>query len=153
MAKKIIFLVSLILFISCNNKKKITKISLQSCNGGKLSSYSKLEISKNQTYYVLGDSKSKKDYIEKTSNKLWKDLINNINIDDFLKVKSNPGRLEYDGTDVTILISYGDKSLSIVNGEADTLSYKKLKKFISIIEKQESDMFNLVISQKNKELN
>lgn len=148
MSKKIIILIYLIFFISCNNKKEITKICLQSYNGGKLGSYSKLEISKNQTYYVLGDSKSKKDFREKTTDKLWKDLTNNININDFLKVKSYPGRVEYDGTDETISISYGDKSLSIVNGEADTLSYKKLKKFSLIIEKKETDMFNLVIAQK-----
>ena len=140
MLKKITTLVYLMLCISCNHQKEITKISLNNFNGGKLGVYSKLEITKEHIYYVNGNFKLKKEIKEKTSDELWNNLTN-VSIDDFLKVKSNPGRIAYDGTDVEISISFGDEFFSIVNGKEDTLNYKKIKLFVSLLEKQK-DIFD-----------
>ncbi len=140
MLKKVIVLSCLMFIISCNNKREITKISLNEFNGGKLGVYSKLEITKDDIYYVSGNLKSKKEVKEKTTKELWNNLIM-VNIDDFLKVKSKPGRIAYDGTDVKISISYGEKSFSIINGEIDTLNYKKIKFFVSALENQKSLMY------------
>ncbi|WP_395076758.1 hypothetical protein [Flavobacterium sp.] len=109
-------------------------------NGGKFGAYSKLEITKEHTYFVNGNIKSKKEIKEKTSKELWNNL-SKLDTDDFLKVRSNPGRIAYDGTDVEISISFGDEFFSIVNGEEDTLNYKKIKLFVSLLEKQK-DIFN-----------
>ena len=148
MLKKIIILVYLMLFISCVGQKEITKINLKDFNGGKLGVYSKLEITKENIYYVNGNFNSKKELKGKTSKELWNNL-NRVSIDDLLKVKSNPGRIAYDGTDVEISISFGDEFFSIVNGEEDTLNYKKIKLFVSALENQKKVMYQKMQTLKN----
>ncbi|WP_309608045.1 hypothetical protein [Flavobacterium sp.] len=139
MIKKITILVYFMIFFSCNHQKEIAKISFNDFNGGKFGAYSKLEITKEHIYYVNGNVKSKKVTKEKTSRELWNNLTK-VSIDDFLKVRSNPGRIAYDGTDVEITILFGDEYFLIVNGEEDTLNYKKIKLFVSLLEKQ-NDIF------------
>lgn len=136
------------LFISCVGQKEITKINLKDFNGGKLGVYSKLEITKENIYYVNGNFNSKKELKGKTSKELWNNL-NRVSIDDLLKVKSNPGRIAYDGTDVEISISFGDEFFSIVNGEEDTLNYKKIKLFVSALENQKKVMYQKMQTLKN----
>jgi hypothetical protein len=135
---KVIMVVFALFIVSCNSQKKITKISYDVSSGGKGNSYSRLEITKEQIYYVNGNYKSKKDIKEKTTKEVWNNITNSIDYDDFFKVKSHPGRMAYDGSDVTISISFGNEIFSVVNGEVDTLNFKKIKLFVSSLENQKS---------------
>ena len=146
--KKITIIIYLMLFISCVDQKEITEISLNESNGGKLGFYSKLEITKKHICYVSGNIKLKKEIKVKTSKKLW-DNLTKLNINDFSKVKSSPGRMAYDGTDVEVSILFGNKLFSIVNGQDDTLNYKKIKLFVSALENQKKVMYQKKQTLKN----
>jgi hypothetical protein len=84
-----------------------------------------------------GSEKTRK---EKTVKSFWKSLTKTINLKDFKKIKTNPGHALYDGIDVTISIEKGDEKHSIVNGNEDSLNYRKIRPLTTMLEKKLAEL-------------
>jgi hypothetical protein len=84
-----------------------------------------------------GSEKTRK---EKTVKSFWKSLTKTINLKDFKKIKTNPGHALYDGIDVTISIEKGDEKYSIVNGNEDSLNYRKIRPLTTMLEKKLAEL-------------
>jgi hypothetical protein len=84
-----------------------------------------------------GSEKTRK---EKTVKSFWKSLTKTINLKDFKKIKTNPEHALYDGIDVTIFIEKGDEMYSIVNGNEDSLNYRKIRPLTTMLEKKLAEL-------------
>jgi hypothetical protein len=61
-------------------------------------------------------------------------LTKTINLRDFDKIRSNPGHALYDGIDITISIEKGKEKHSIVNGNEDSVNYRRIRPFTHLLE-------------------
>jgi hypothetical protein len=113
----------------------ISKISYSS-SGGKSGNYESLDISPDSVIYIQGRRGLEKSRREKTVNSFWKTLTKTINLRDFDKIKSNPGHALYDGIDITISIEKGKEKHSIVNGNEDSVNYRRIRPFTNLLEKR-----------------
>lgn len=142
--KLITFLNLLLLFISCDGqtkqmedeKTKIDKITLSAINGGKGGGSSQLSITKDSIFYENINRifpKNNKTQKIKTPENVWKKLNDSLNIDNFKLVKSNPGHVQYDGTDATVSLYTKEKKYSVINAEDDEINFEKIKYFYALI--------------------
>lgn len=113
----------------------ISKISYNS-SGGRSGNYESLDISADSVIYVQGHRGAEKTRREKTVKSFWKSLTKTINLRDFKKIKSNPGHALHDGIDITISIEKGKEKHSIVNGNEDSLNYRRIRPFTNMLEKK-----------------
>ena len=113
----------------------ITKISY-STTGGRGGNTVSLEITSKTLVYVVGRGGAEKTVTEKTSKSLWNSFTKAINTNDMDGIKSNPVHALYDGTDITITVEKGKEIHTLVNGNEDSLKYKKIKAFTDILESQ-----------------
>ena len=113
----------------------ISKISYSS-SGGKSGNYESLDISPTAVIYIQGRRGNEKTIKEKTVKSFWTRLTKTINLTDFDKIQSNPGHALYDGIDITISIEKGKEKHSIVNGNEDTVNYKKISAFTDLLQKK-----------------
>jgi hypothetical protein len=113
----------------------ISKISYSS-SGGKSGNYESLDISSTSIIYVRGHRGAEKSIKEKTAKSFWTRLTKTINLRDFDKIRSNPGHALYDGIDITISIEKGNQKRSIVNGNEDSVNYRKIRPFTDLLERR-----------------
>ena len=113
----------------------ISKISYSS-SGGKSGSYETLDISAASVIYVGAHRGVEKKIKEKTVKSFWNRLMKTINPRDFDKIRSNPGHALYDGIDITISIEKGKEKQSIVNGNEDSVNYRRIRPFTDLLEKR-----------------
>jgi hypothetical protein len=135
-----LYFVSAIFQGGCVETRKVTntpisKISYSS-SGGKSGNYESLDISPTSIIYVQGHRGAEKSIKEKTDKSFWTRLTKTINLRDFDKLRSNPGHALYDGIDITISIEKGKEKHSIVNGNEDTVNYRKIRPFTDLLEKR-----------------
>jgi hypothetical protein len=135
----------------CNNLKAggitnqpISKISYSS-SGGRSGNYESLDITADSIIYIEAHRGNEKSRREKTARSFWNGLIKAMNLKDFDKIKSNPGHALYDGIDVTISIETEKDKHSIVNGNEDTLNYKKIRPFTTLLEKQLAELRKKIV--------
>ena len=117
----------------------ISKISYSS-SGGRSGNAESLDITPDSVIYTEARRGVEKMITEKTVKSLWNGLTKAVNLNDFDKIKSNPGHSLYDGIDVTISIETGQKKHSIVNGNEDTTNYKKIQPFTSLLEMELAEL-------------
>jgi transposase len=117
----------------------ISKISYNS-SGGRSGNYESLDITPDSIVYVEARRGVEKTITEKTVKNFWSGLIATIKLEDFDKIKSNPGHSLYDGIDVTISIDTGEKKHAIVNGNEDAANYKKILPFANLLEKELAEL-------------
>jgi hypothetical protein len=113
----------------------ISKVSYRS-SGGRSGNYERLDISADSTIYIQARRGTEKEIKERTSKRDWNGLTNSINVKDFGRIKSNPGHALYDGIDITITLETEGKNYSIVNGNEDTVNYKRIRPFTNLLEKR-----------------
>ena len=113
----------------------ISKISYSS-SGGKSGSYESLDISPVSVIYVAARRGVEKKIKEKTVKSFWNRLMKTINLRDFDKIRSNPGHALYDGIDITISIEKRKEKHSIVNGNEDSVNYRRIRPFTDLLEKK-----------------
>jgi hypothetical protein len=138
-----LYIISLIFslsFNSCVPSKQnaataISKISYSS-SGGRSGNYESLEISPDSLLYVQGHRGVEKTVKQKTANAFWNGLMRGLNLNEFDKIRSNPGHALYDGIDITIAVETGKERHSIVNGNEDTVNYTKIRPFTDLLEKK-----------------
>lgn len=141
MYKNKLFLILSTLFlmqlISCaqKNTDTISSISYSIENGGKGAASSSLFISKDSTKYVWANHKETKTKSEVTLQETWNKIINTINLEDFDRIKSSERRIQYDGSDIVIIIN-ANKEHKLINGEQDSTHYKQIKP-LKIVLRQE----------------
>lgn|GEM_PF-3434814 len=111
----------------------ISKISYTS-TGGRAGNYERLEISSSALFYVQGHRGVEKQINKKTDTAFWTRLTRSINLRAFDNIKSNPGHALYDGIDITISIQKGTEKHSIINGNEDSVNYKKIRPFTDLLE-------------------
>lgn len=139
-----IFLLFIMLFLfsntSCQSRNeilKIEKIVIYSVSGGKGGASSEVIIAKDSISYVNNDSdfyQYNKTTKIKTPEALWNKMMESLNIEKFDLVKSNPGHVQYDGSDVTVSVYSKGKIHSITNAEDDKINFENIKHFYHIIE-------------------
>jgi hypothetical protein len=122
----------------------ISKISYSS-SGGKSGNYESLDISSDSVIYIQGRRGLEKSRREKTVKSFWKTLTKTINLKDFDKIESNPGHALYDGIDITISIEKGKEKHSIVNGNEDSLNYRRIRPFTNLLEKRLAELRKRII--------
>jgi len=113
----------------------ISKI-LYSSSGGKSGNYESVDISPGSTIYIQGHRGTEKRIKEKTVKNFWISLTKTIKLRDFDKIRSNPGHALYDGIDITISIEKGSQKHSIVNGNEDSVNYRRIRPFTDLLEKR-----------------
>ena len=113
----------------------ISKISYSS-SGGKAGIYESLDISPDSVIYVQGRRGVEKSIKEKTMKSFWNKLMKTINLRDFDKIRSNPGHALYDGIDITISIEKGKEKHFIVNGNEDSVNYRRIRPFTDLLERK-----------------
>lgn len=113
----------------------ITKISY-STTGGRGGNYEHLDISTDSLIYIQARRGTEKAIKEKTVTNDWNRLTSTINLDDFDNIKSNPGHALYDGTDITITVEVGKEKHTIINGNEDTVNFKRIEPFTDLLEKK-----------------
>ena len=123
---------------------QFSKISYSS-SGGKSGNYESLDISPDSTIYIQGRRGVEKSRREKTLMSFWSKLTKTINLKDFGKIQSNPGHSLYDGIDITISIEKGKEKHSIVNGNEDSLNYRRIRPFTNLLEKRLGELRKRII--------
>ena len=123
------------LFNGLTTATPICKISYSS-TGGRSGNYESLEICPDSLFYVQARRGVEKSISEKTGKAFWNDLTARVNLKDFKSIKSNPGHALYDGIDITIAIATAKEKHSVVNGNEDTLNYRKVSPFTDLLEKK-----------------
>src|SRR4051812_26257044 len=78
---------------------QISKITYSSL-GGRSGNYESLNITTDSVIYIEARHGVEKTITEKTVKSFWSGLIKTIKLEDFDKIKSNPGHSLYDGIDV-----------------------------------------------------
>lgn len=142
-----LYFLSIISPSQCNNIAKpknntntsISKISY-STTGGRSGNYESLDISADSLFYLQARRGNEKTIRKKTEKVFWDSLTRAINLKDFDKIKSNPGHALYDGIDTTISIEAGDQKHSLINGNEDTLHYKRIGPLTDLLEKKLSQL-------------
>jgi len=119
--------------IKNNEAPPISKVSYSS-SGGRSGNYESLDISPASVIYVQGRRGVEKSIKEKTVTSFWNKLTKAINLSDFDKIRSNPGHALYDGIDITISIEKGKEKHSIINGNEDTMNYRRISPFTDMLE-------------------
>jgi len=122
----------------------ISKISYSS-SGGRAGNYESLDISQDSLSYVQGHRGVEKTINKKTVRSFWDRLTKTIELKDFDKVRSDPGHALYDGIDVTISIEKGREKHSIVNGNEDSVNYRKIKPFIDLLDQKLAELRKKII--------
>jgi hypothetical protein len=122
----------------------ISKISYSS-SGGRSGNYENLEITQDSLFYVQAHRGDEKTLKEKTAKEFWDQLNGSINLKDIDKVRSNPGHALYDGIDITIAIETRKEKHAIVNGNEDTLNFKKIRPFTDLLEKKLEELRRRIV--------
>lgn len=117
-----------------NAETGITKISY-STTGGRSGNYESLNVTADSLVYLQARRGEEKTTSEKTPTDLWRQLVASINLNDFDRIKSNPGHALYDGIDTTLSIESAAKTHTLVNGNEDPDNYKRIKPFTELLEK------------------
>jgi hypothetical protein len=118
-----------------NANSPIAKI-VYSTTGGRSGNYESLDISTDSLVYIQARRGNEKMIKEKTAKVFWDSLTKSITLQDFDKIKSNPGHALYDGIDTTLSIEAGTKQHTLVNGSEDPVNYSKIRPFTDILEKE-----------------
>lgn len=143
--KFIVYLNLLFVFSSCgeqikqskDERTKITKIVMSSISGSRLGGSSNLSITVDSIFFEHSsqvDSQRKKVVKIKTPKNLWEKLNDSLNVDSFKSIKSNPGHVQYDGTDVTGSLYANEKMHSVINPGDDKINFEKIKQFYALLE-------------------
>ena len=127
-----------------NTKASISKISY-STTGGRSGNYESVNISADSLIYIQARRGNEKTINEKTEKDFWNSLTRAINLEDFDKIKSNPGHALYDGIDITISIETMEKKHFIVNGNEDTVNYKRIEPFTDMLAKKLEELGKKII--------
>lgn len=127
-----------------NSITPITKITY-STTGGRGGNYESLEISQDSLLYVQARRGNEKTTKEKTAKKFWNEITDKIKLQNFSRIKSNPGHALYDGIDITIMIETAKEKLTIVNGNEDTLNYKKIQPFTDLLQKKLEELRTKIV--------
>lgn len=106
----------------------VTKIVYDK-TGGRGGNTEHLVITRSLMTFIEGHGGKERTVSEKTNPATWRKLVNSISIPNFNKIKSNPGHSLYDGIDITISVTSNLKEYSIVNGNEDSINFKRIKKF------------------------
>jgi hypothetical protein len=122
----------------------VSKISYTS-SGGKSGNYESLDITSASLTYVQGHRGVEKTIKEKTISSFWDRLTKTLNLEDFDKVKSDPGHALYDGIDISISIEKGKEKHSIVNGNEDSVNYSKIKPFTDLLENKLAEIRKKIV--------
>lgn len=117
-----------------NAATTITKISY-STTGGRGGNYESLNVTADSLVYLQARRGEEKTTSEKTPTDIWRQLVTSIKLDDFDRIKSNPGHALYDGIDTTLSIESAAKTRILVNGNEDPDNYKRIKPFTELLEK------------------
>jgi len=125
----------------------VSKISYTS-TGGKGGYYESLAITPASLTYVQGHRGVEKTIKEKTISSFWERLTKTVNLEDFDKIKSDPGHALYDGIDISISIEKGKEKHSIVNGNEDSVNYSKIKPFTDLLENKLAEIRKKIVWQK-----
>jgi hypothetical protein len=133
--------------INTTSNSPVSKISYTS-SGGKGGYYETLDITSASLTYVQGHRGVEKAINEKTLNSFWDKLTKTVNLEDFDKIKSDPGHALYDGIDITISIEKGKEKHSIVNGNEDSVNYRKIKPFTDLLENKLAEIRKKIVWQK-----
>jgi hypothetical protein len=125
-------------FNYCATTKKgsgtpITKIAYSS-SGGRSGNYENLEISPDSLFYVQARRGIEKAIRQKTATTFWNDLTGRLHLEDFDRIRSDPGHALYDGIDITINVQTASQKHTIVNGSEDTINYNKIRPFTERLE-------------------
>ena len=113
----------------------ITKISY-STTGGRSGNYESLDVTADSLIYLQARRGDEKTLTEKTETDFWARLTNSINLEDFGRIKSNPGHALYDGIDSTLSIERGAEKHTVVNGQEDKANYEKIRPFTHLLEQK-----------------
>jgi hypothetical protein len=113
----------------------ISKISY-STTGGRSGNYESLDIITDSLVYIQARRGNEKMIKEKTEKVFWNSLTKSINLQDFDKIKSDPGHALYDGIDTTLSIETGIEKHTLVNGGGDSVNYSKIRPFTHILENE-----------------
>jgi len=111
-----------------NTGSPITRIAY-STTGGRAGNYEALEINPDSTFFTKALRGNEQYVKQKTDRAFWNDIIQTIRLADFDRVRSDGGHALYDGIDVTITIEKGAEKHSIVNGETDSLAFRRIAPF------------------------
>lgn len=142
--KLITFFNFFFLLSSCNGqskqneeeKLKIDKITLSVVSGAKGGGYSELAITKDSIFYEYNNiffPQNAKKIERKSPDNLWKKLMDSLTLSDYKLVKSNPGHVQYDGSDATISLHTKEKKYDVINAEDDTINFGKIKYFHTLL--------------------
>ncbi|MDA6068240.1 hypothetical protein NJT12_01285 [Flavobacterium sp. AC] len=131
---------------SCTQKSvnPISSISYSIENGGKGAASSSITISKDSTKYVWANYKETKTRSEATLPKTWNKIVGIINLEDFDQISSSERRIQYDGSDIVIVIN-DDKEHKLINGEQDSIHYSKIKPLKKMIEQEHKRLDSLAL--------
>lgn len=151
-AVTVLYFTSLILLSQFNNcvtakhgtSRIISKISYSS-SGGRSGNYENLDVTQDSLFYVQAHRGNEKILKEKTAKEFWDQLSGHINLKDIDKIKSNPGHVLYDGIDITIAIETAKEKHAIVNGNEDTLNFKKIRPFTDLLEKKLEELRTRIV--------
>jgi hypothetical protein len=116
-----------------NRAAVISKITYAS-SGGRSGNYENLQISPDSLFFVQALRGVERMVKQKTPNAFWIDLTGSLNLQDFDRIKSDPGHALYDGIDITITVETAKEKHTIVNGNEDTLNYNRIRPFIETLE-------------------
>jgi len=109
-------------------KPKILKITIGNY-GGQRGDYASLEISQDSIKYSYLNREHVRTSFAKENNPAdWRDLLDGINIKQFIKTKSGESFAQVDGIDHYFLISTKTKNYVVTNGRADVENYKQLQR-------------------------
>ena len=131
----------------CASKKNtgdVIKITYNA-TGGRGGNYESLEITSDSLFFVQARRGNEKSIKQKTGRDFWNNLITSFNAADFQKIKSDPGHALYDGIDITITVETAKEKYSIVNGQEDTLNYKKIEPFTQLLEKKLEELRKKIV--------
>ncbi|HMD00511.1 MAG TPA: hypothetical protein VKH37_10170, partial [Ferruginibacter sp.] len=105
------------------SKETIIKISY-STTGGRGGNTESLDVTKMSTVFTKGHAGVDKTTKAMTSKTFWAQITNALDLKNFDKIKTSPGRALYDGIDVTITITTNRGTHTVVNGSDDITNYK-----------------------------
>jgi hypothetical protein len=116
-----------------SNGALISKITYSS-SGGRLGNYENLEISHDSLFFVQARRGVEKSIKQKTMKAFWKYLTGRLSLNDFDRIKSDPGHALYDGIDITITVETPTQKHTLVNGNEDTINYNRIRPFTNELE-------------------
>jgi hypothetical protein len=142
-----VYVVSTMVFpISCKSRvttnptaTSIIKIAYSS-TGGRGGNYESLSISADSLIYLQARRGNEQTIHEITPTGFWHRLTASINLNDFNKIRSNPGHALYDGIDSTLSIQVAGGTYTVVNGNEDTANYGRIRPFTRLLENKLAEL-------------